>query len=192
MCAFSFALCTAIEDLDLSRILIYVGAFYVARYLHCVFGPRIIISPLIRAYRRINPYHPAELRVQFRFEKRHAHALTNCLGFIQLDIVCDNGAYCISEEAFLILLFRMTSYKLFSDVESHFGIDFSMLCRIFNTCVEQVVVDNYHLLYDNLDYFVTRYELYNTAFEQKLFKGAWYCLSLLLMQLTLQTASRCI
>ena len=47
LCAFSFALCKAIEDPDLSRILIYVGAFYAARYVHCVFCPRIMIPPLI-------------------------------------------------------------------------------------------------------------------------------------------------
>ena len=87
----------------------------------------------------------------------------DCLGFTQDDIVCDNGAHCHSKEAFLILLFQMTSYQRFSDMESHFGIDYSMLCHIFNKCVEQVVADNYHLLFDNLDYFVTRFELYNTA-----------------------------
>ena len=43
-----------------------------------------------------------------------------------------------------------------------------MLCRIFNKCEEQVVADNYHLLFDNLDYFVTRFELYNTAIRTKI------------------------
>ena len=115
LCAFSLALCTAIEDPDLLRILIHVGAFYAARYVHCVFGPRILIPPLIRVHRRIEPYHPAEFRVLCRFEKRHAHALMDYLGFTQDDIVCDNGAHCNSKEAFLILLFRMTSYPRFSD-----------------------------------------------------------------------------
>ena len=104
-CVSSFALlCTAIEDPDLSRILIYV--VYAARYVHCVFGPRIMIPPLVRVHRIIKPYLPAEFRVLYRFEKRHVHALMDCLGFTQDDIVCDNGAHCNSEEAFLYCLFE--------------------------------------------------------------------------------------
>ena len=38
----------------------------------------------------------------------------------------------------------------------------------FNTCLEQVVADNYHLLFDNLDYFITRFELYNTDIRIKI------------------------
>ncbi len=45
------------------------------------------------------------------------------------------------EEGCLILIYRLTTHRKFTDVETEFGIDYTQLCRIFNTMIE--LTDNY-------------------------------------------------
>lgn len=158
------------DDLDpeLRRIFVAAGAMYSSRYYRCKFGFHMGLPRLERLHRRIEFYDPADFRNKFRIEKRHARAVFECLGFTEDDIVCDNGAHCNSEEAFLIMMYRMASYQRLSDLEIHFGLDNSLLCRIFNATVEQVVTEKHHLLFDNIDYFVPRFGIYNSAIRSKI------------------------
>jgi hypothetical protein len=52
------------------------------------------------------------------------------------------------EEAFLIMLYRMKNRTL-SDMEEEFGIDYTVICRVFNTTIEDLVARHNHLLNDN-------------------------------------------
>jgi nuclease HARBI1 len=173
-CIIFFLMSTVIPDRDIQRLLTMLGMYYGSRYYRCAYGPVLVVPPLVRANRRIAQYDPADFRVKFRFEKRHAHKLMDCLGFTQQDIVCDNGTHCNSEEAFLIMLCRMASYQRLSDMEEHFGIDYSMLSRIFNTCVEEVVANKYHLLFKNVGYFESRFAMYNAAIRAKILEGGFH------------------
>ena len=153
---------------NLRNSLLIMGIYHGYRFMSCHYGNRIQPPICHRQHRIIHHYEPAVFRNKFRFHKAHALAVFNCLGFrYDEDIVCENRTRCNSEEAFLIFLARMKSYERFTDLQDEFGLDYSQLCRIFNTTLSMVVARNRHLLFDNFDYFSTRFEQYNRAIRDK-------------------------
>mmetsp|Transcript_14109 Transcript_14109/g.21110 ORF Transcript_14109/g.21110 Transcript_14109/m.21110 type:complete len:106 (+) Transcript_14109:311-628(+) len=93
----------------------------------------------------------------------------DCLGFnINDDVICENRSRCSSEEAFLILLSRLASYKRLTDISMHFGIETTQVSRILNATIDIIVQRNHHLVYNNIAFFVHRFEMYNAAIRRKL------------------------
>ena len=157
---------------ELQRFVLIMGVYNLYRYYECTYGTPVIVPFLVRQNRRIEGYEPSVFRNKFRFHKDHAYALFNCLGFRNNeDVICENRSRCNSEEAFLIMLARMKSYERFTDMQEHFGIEYSQLSRIFNRVVELVLQRNHHLIFDNVAYFEPRFEMYNAAIRAKLGAG---------------------
>ena len=70
------------------------------------------------------------------------------------------------------MLMRMASYHRLTDMESEFGIYYDEIDRVFLTMLEMVVEANYERMYNNVDYFVPRFEMYNHAIRNKILNNA--------------------
>jgi hypothetical protein len=122
----------------------------------------------LRLHKRIRDYDPASFKTKFGFNQDHAASLLSCL-FPDIEFLrCQNRSVFHIEEAFLIMLYRMTKNRMFTDIQEEFGIEYTQLCRIFNSTIEEIVARHHHLLSDNLAFYVTRLPMYNQAIRNKL------------------------
>jgi hypothetical protein len=160
-----FALVCCFPPGFLQNQLVLLGIMSVAAYMNEIHHVPLPIRDLQRKHRRIRDYGAAEFKLKFGFHQEHATRLLNCMNLGDI-IRCENGSVCNSEEAMLIMLNRLTHTRKLTDMESEFGIDYTQICRIFNTTINIFVDRNSHLLFDNLNFFVPRLQSYNLAIKK--------------------------
>jgi hypothetical protein len=83
-------------------------------------------------YRRIRNIDTDECRLIFRFDQTELIQLAIAWQVPQ-NITLDNGIEFNGEEAFLIMLARLTSAERYTSMELFWGRDATVLCRAFNT-----------------------------------------------------------
>jgi hypothetical protein len=83
-------------------------------------------------YRRIRNIDTDECRLLFRFDQTELIQLAVAWQVPQ-NITLDNGIEFNGEEAFLIMLARLTSAERYTSMELFWGRDATVLCRAFNT-----------------------------------------------------------
>jgi hypothetical protein len=81
-----------------------------------------------------------------------------------------NGSVFSGEEATLVFLWRMSRPRRLYDLTHTFGCDETQLSRCFDEYVDFLVDTHSHLLYDNMDYFVNKFQTYNRAIVEKIRK----------------------
>lgn len=128
---------------------------------------RIINVPLVRQNRRIYGYSPTEFRNRYNFNKNHAKLVMDCWQVFVDPIICDNGSKFHPEEAFLIYLSRMHNYEKLTNMQEHFGIEYTQLSRCFNHISYLMSTTHLHLLMNNLPFFAPRFHYYNRSIRNK-------------------------
>ena len=62
----------------------------------------------------------------------------------------------------------MASYERLSDLQEHFGIEYSQLSRICTATINTTVEKNFRLVFRNLDFFQPRFAMYNAAIRNRI------------------------
>jgi len=137
-------------------------------YLRAIEYVHYDVPPIIRTNPRITNYSADTFRLKFRFEQHQALPLMYALGLrpgttIHVKHTDGHSSKWDSEEAFLFFLARFTQTCRLTDFEEEHGRDYSQLSRLFNAMVELVFAHTYMLLWDNLEWFVPRFNYYNQA-----------------------------
>jgi len=88
-------------------------------------------------------------------------------GIFDNPIILPNRSRIHREEAFLIYCARMHDYRKLSSFEREFGIEYTQLSRIFKHCSIQMSQRHFHLLFDNLNFWQPRFEMYNRKINDK-------------------------
>jgi hypothetical protein len=154
---------------DMSHVALTGALISTFLYLEQTMTTRLPPPLLIRRERRIADYDIISFQCKFGFQQEDAASLLSCLFGDEIQYIrCDNGTSCHIEEAFLIMLYRMTSYEKFTRMQHEFGIEYTQLSRIFKCTIALLVERNHYLLTDNLDYFVERFGEYNLAIRSKI------------------------
>lgn len=83
-------------------------------------------------------------------------------------IICNNGTKCNSEEAFLMLLDRMSFPDRLDDFQERWGREYSQISRILDATFRFIDDNHKHLVSNNSTrYFAHRFPLYNRQFKRK-------------------------
>ena len=104
---------------------------------------------------------------QYRFLKRDLRHLFIALRFPDR-IVLSNGSVIPGEKAFLLMLHRMAYPRRLVDMEEYFGREYSTISRCFNFVVALMDAEHGHLLVDNLDFFLPRFQEYNRVILERI------------------------
>lgn len=104
---------------------------------------------------------------QYRFQKRDLRYLFIALRFPEI-ITLPNKSIVRGEKAFLLMLFRMAYPRRLVDMEEYFGREYSTVSRCFNFVVNLMDVEHSHLLLNNLEFFLPRFENYNRIILEKI------------------------
>jgi hypothetical protein len=107
---------------------------------------------------------------QYRFLKRDLRYLFIALRFPER-IVLPNKSVVQGEKEFLLMLYRMAYPRRLVDMEEYFGREYSTISRCFNYVVNLMDAEHGHLLIDNLDFFLPRFQEYNRVILERIALG---------------------
>ena len=102
----------------------------------------------------------------FRFRKVHLTRVFNELEVPEV-LILSNRCKMQGEHVFLFFLARFQFPDKLFHMERHWGRDFTILSRAIQTMVGFIAENHFHLLKDNLDFFVSRFHVYNTKIKAK-------------------------
>ena len=143
---------------------------YLLEYMLLLLPIKTQRRQLIRRNRRIDHYDEYRFRKKFGFNKWEAEDIMKCWQVFDQPIRYGgdrHGGIINGEEAFLIYLNRMHDYKKLTSMEEEFGIDYTQLSKIFNQCCFLMATTHFNLLFNNLDFFRPRFQMYNDALQWK-------------------------
>ena len=115
----------------------------------------------------IDRYSEETCYSQYRFLKRDIRHLFIALRFPDR-IVLSNGSIIPGEKAFLLMLYRMAYPRRLVDMEEYLGREYSTISRCFNFVDALMHAEHGHLLVDNLDFFLPRFQEYNRVILERI------------------------
>jgi len=131
--------------------------------------------------RVINLQNPLYIRTDLRLgnftdQQLYAFRITSRDNFRRImtqlnsppQIICTNGTKCHPEEAFLMLLDRISFPERLDDMQERWGREYSQISRILDATLRFIDENHSHLVSNNsIRYFAHRFNLYNRMFKLK-------------------------
>ena len=139
----------------------------IAHLMRTVLWPPLMpVNPRNRN-RMINSFTDEECYRDFRWYKHDLHELCDMLGF-PMQVVMPNGLSFPGEHALILLLYRSHYPGTLYSLQDVFGREFTQLSRIYNYAVRFIYTNHQHRVLDNVDWYSTRFDMYNEAYRKKI------------------------